>query len=43
MRSNGLETFETKTGNGKIIGWTPFMESTHEVSDIGTTSRFQEA
>jgi hypothetical protein len=42
MRLSGLDTFETKTDDGKTIAGHHFMESPHKFSDIGNNVTFQD-
>jgi hypothetical protein len=42
MRLSGLDTFETKTDDGKVIAGHHFMESPHKFSDIGNNVTFQD-
>ncbi len=42
LRLSGLQTFETKTDDGKIIAGHHFMESPHKFSDIGSNVTFQD-
>jgi hypothetical protein len=41
MRSSGLDTFETKTDDGKTIAGHHFMESPTSSATSATTSRFR--
>jgi hypothetical protein len=42
MRLSGLDTFETKTDDGKTIAGHHFMDSPHKFSDIGNNVTFQD-
>jgi hypothetical protein len=42
MRLSGLDTFETKTDDGKVIAGRHFMESPHKFGDIGNNVTFQD-
>ncbi len=42
MRLSGLDTFETKTDDGKVIAGCHFLESPHKFSDIGNNVTFQD-